>query len=75
MVICPALVESLPVTWVDLNPEYVFSHVVKWTEQKGHILTVSTLDEEEEMREFLAIEEVDGIVTNRPDLLDSLLHP
>ena len=75
MIICPALVESLPVTWVDLNPEYVFSHVVKWTEQKGHILTVSTLDEEEEMREFLAIEEVDGIVTNRPDLLDGLLHP
>ncbi len=74
MVILPAQVEHLPPTWVDLNPEYLLPWAVEWTETQGHILTVSTIDEAEEMETYLAMEEVDGIVTNRPDLLHDLLN-
>jgi len=73
IVICPVLVEDIPVTWLDLNPEFLFPWAVDWAEQRGHILTTSTIDDADEMEGYLAMEEMDGIVTNRPDLLDELL--
>jgi glycerophosphoryl diester phosphodiesterase len=74
MVVLPDRVEHLAPTWVDLNPEFLFPWAVEWTEERGHILTVSTIDEAEEMEAYLAMEKVDGIVTNRPDLLRDLLN-
>ena len=70
---CSVLVEDIPPTWLDLNPEYLLPWVVVWAESQGHILTTSTIDETGEMARYLAMEEMDGIVTNRPDLLKGLL--
>lgn len=75
LVLFPSLFEDYPTTWLDLNPEYLFPRVIDWSESHDHILTVSTIDEAEAMAAFLEIEELDGIVTNRPDLLDELLNP
>ncbi|MFC1888669.1 glycerophosphodiester phosphodiesterase family protein [Thermodesulfobacteriota bacterium] len=75
LAIFPFLFKNYPPTWLDLNPEYLFAHIIAWSESHDHILTVSTVDEAEAMEEFLEIEELDGIVTNRPDLLDELLNP
>lgn len=73
IVLCPVLVEDIPPTWLDLNPEYLFPWAVAWAETQGHILTTSTIDEAGDMAEYLAMEEMDGIVTNRPDLLKGFL--
>ena len=41
-------------------------------EAHDHILTTSTIDDEDEMKEYQAMEELDGIVTNRPDVLNKV---
>lgn len=75
LALLPCLFEEYPPTWLDLNPEFLFPHIITWSEVQDHILTTSTIDEVDEMREYLSIEELDGIVTDRPDLLDALLNP
>ena len=75
LILFPSLFEDYPPTWLDLNPEYLFPRFIDWSESHDHILTVSTVDEAEAMAAFLEIEELDGIVTNRPDFLDELLNP
>ena len=75
LALVPFLFKDYPPTWLDLNPEFMFPHIVTWSESHDHILTVSTIDEREEMEALLEIDELDGIVTNRPDLLDGLLDP
>ena len=73
LVVLPDRLAHLPPTWIDMAPEYLFPHVAEWAERHGHIFTTSTIDEVEAMEELLSIEHLDGIVTNRPDLLRELL--
>lgn len=46
-------------------------HVDPWQSEgwPGHILTVSTVNDPGGMERYLAMEDVDGIVTDRPELL------
>ena len=75
LAVLPCLFEEYPPTWLDLNPEFLFPHIIAWSEAHDHILTTSTVDDEEEMREYMAIKELDGIVTDRPDVLNKVLTP
>jgi glycerophosphoryl diester phosphodiesterase len=56
------------------NPSYRMATPkhVRWAKSKGYHLYVWTVDEEPEMRRLTALG-VDGIITNRPDLLRQVL--
>jgi len=57
-----------------LNPSFRMAtqeHVC-WAKSKGYRLYVWTVDEEPEMRRLIALG-VDGIITNKPDLLRRVL--
>ena len=73
LALSPGRFDGYPPTWLDLNREFLLPHMVAWSERQCHILTVSTVDEVDEMERLLAIEGVDGLVTDRPDLLRRLL--
>ena len=57
-----------------LNPSFHMATQkhVRWAKSKGYRLYVWTVDEEPEMRRLIALE-VDGIITNKPDLLRQVL--
>jgi glycerophosphoryl diester phosphodiesterase len=69
--------DALPPGWIDLPwiaaVRYVLPELSCWAAARGHLLTISTVDDRETMAEILATGLVDGIVTNRPDLLSALL--
>jgi glycerophosphoryl diester phosphodiesterase len=57
-----------------LNPSFriAIQEHVRWARSKGYRLYVWTVDEEPEMRRLIALG-VDGIITNKPDLLRQVL--
>jgi len=57
-----------------LNPSFRMAtqEHVRWAKSKGYRLYVWTVDEESEMRRLIALG-VDGIITNKPDLLRQVL--
>lgn len=57
-----------------LNPSFRMAtqEHVRWAKSKGYRLYVWTVDEEPEMRRLIALG-VDGIITNKPDLLRQVL--
>ena len=57
-----------------LNPSFRMAtqEHVRWAKSKGYRLYAWTVDEEPEMRRLIALE-VDGIITNKPDLLRQVL--
>lgn len=69
----PDRVAHLPPSWIDLPP-VLLGFAVGFAREHGHFLTASTIDDEDEMASLLARGDLDGIVTNRPDLLRNLLN-
>ena len=57
-----------------LNPSFRMAtqEHVRWVKSRGYRLYVWTVDEESEMRRLIALG-VDGIITNKPDLLQQVL--
>jgi glycerophosphoryl diester phosphodiesterase len=69
----PFAVEHLPASWIDLEPKYLNKDVVTWAQKHGHRISASTIDEVAAMRHLFSLYALDGIVTNRPDLLRALI--
>lgn len=73
----PALDDVGP-SWVDLNPndvpqfDTVIGLVSAWTRAEGHVLTASTINDPDQMQTLLDAGDVDGLVTDRPDLQATL---
>jgi glycerophosphoryl diester phosphodiesterase len=61
-------------TWIDLNPAMLTEQIVAWAHAQGHLLTVSTVDDPAQWTQLLDSLDLDGIVTNRPDLLEAHLR-
>lgn len=63
---------ALPPSWIDLPPA-LLDFAADFSRERGHFLSASTVDAPDEMAALVARGDVDGIVTNRPDLLRELL--
>lgn len=68
----PDLVAHLPASWIDLPP-VLLDLASDFATEHDHFFSASTIDDPEEMSALLARGDLDGIVTNRPDLLRDLL--
>ena len=64
---------DLPPSWIDLNPPELQADLVTWAHEHDHLFTASTINETDEMSSLLEDHDLDGIVTDRPDLLAALL--
>ena len=74
----PTIPDAGP-TWVDLDTDIQgFDHVIDlvgtWARLEGHLLTASTVNDPGEMVVLLDAGDVDGLVTDRPDL-QTMLEP
>lgn len=70
----PFAVAHLPASWIDLEPQYLNKKIIAWAKAHGHRITASTIDDSETMQALLASFALDGIVSNRPDLLHSVMQ-
>ncbi|WP_299974881.1 glycerophosphodiester phosphodiesterase family protein [uncultured Pseudoteredinibacter sp.] len=76
LLLFPSLLNELPASWIDLEPQYHSVEIKSWARSKHHILSASTLDttgQFEALKNQLNGQLPDAIVTNQPAQLRNYL--